>query len=112
MGNGYATPFEETYSPGNADMGAVKSISIDPSKQITAVSVKADGPWMKGLRLYDENGNYILNSTWYIGNVDNQNFGEWTEPTALPEDMSIIGLRTSKLNKHGIAFSFSLWYPP
>ena len=66
--NGYATDFEETYSASDASMGAVKSISIDPTKRISAVSIKADGPWTKGIRLYDENGNYILDRTWFIGN--------------------------------------------
>lgn len=93
-------------------MGAVKSITIDPTKTIKAVSIRADGPWTKGLRLIDSDGNYILDRTWYIGNSENQNFGEWTEPQKIPKDMEIIGLQTADLNQHGIAFSFALWYPP
>ena len=64
--NGYATQFEEVYNP-NTRSGIVKSLSIGPTQEIRAVSIKADGPWTKGIRLIDEYGGYILDRTWYTG---------------------------------------------
>ena len=45
----------------------VKRIKVDPTRTIKQVSILSDGPWMKGLRLIDENDNDIVNETWFKG---------------------------------------------
>ena len=83
---------------------------MDTEKTIRWVSIKADGPWTKGLRLIDENNETIVEETWNGGNHNSS--GDWTTPQLIPDGMSIIGLQTTILNDKGITFGFNLWYPP
>ena len=69
---------------------------MDTERTLRWVSVKADGPWAKGLRLIDQNNETIVEETWYVG--EDGRSGEWTAPQMLPEGMSIIGLQTAELN--------------
>ena len=56
----------------------MKSIRVDPERTIRWVSIKADGPWTKGLRLIDDLNETIVEETWYVG--EDGRSGDWTTP--------------------------------
>ena len=46
------------------------------------------GRYFTGLRFYDDEMNYIVNSSWGIE-------GTWTDPIEIPEGQQIIGVRVN-----------------
>ena len=42
----------------------IKTINIDIRKRIVSISVNMYHSWIRGLRLVDANGKYLVNYTW------------------------------------------------
>ena len=69
---------------------------MDPSRAIRYISVRhADGLQMKGLRLIDEDDEYIVNKMWYAKNSAYQEDGQWSTPMEVPTGMEICGIKTN-----------------
>ena len=83
-------------------------IKVDPSREIRYVSIKhSNGTNIKGLRLLDEDEEYIVNKTWYARSEYFTDMGVWSTMKEIPIDMEICGVRTnvsSNSNSLGIAF--------
>ena len=59
--------------------GKLKVIKVDPSRPVRYVSVKhSGGTNFKGLRLLDEDEEYIVNVTWYKKGDGYTEAGTWT----------------------------------
>ena len=76
--NGFSTPLYEVEGASTEQPDTMKSIRVDPERTIRWVSIKADGPWTKGLRLIDELNETIVEETWYVG--EDGRSGDWTTP--------------------------------
>ena len=87
--NGIKTPMFETERAKRKDpLIELKTIEIDTSKTIGRICMKvSDGSYINGLRLVDNNGNYIVDVNW--DEITNE--GEWIEHE-IPEGHEIIGI--------------------
>ena len=73
----------------------LKTIDIDTSKTIARICMKvSDGSYINGLRLVDDNGNYIVDVNW--DEITNE--GEWIEHV-VPEGHEIIGIQSVFLDR-------------
>ena len=62
---------------------------------------------MKGLRLMDDENEYIVNSNWYEKSQIFDDEGEWSQPIEIPEESYILGLKTNASSAlHSLSFSF------
>ena len=88
----------------------MKVIKVDPSRQIRYVSVKhSGGVNIKGLRLTDEDEEYIVNKSWYVKSDTYDDAGVWSVPKEVPIGMEVCGIRTnSSSNGHSLGISFIL----
>ena len=90
------------------DIDELIQVQIDPTKKITGVQVKNQS-WgdLHGLRLIDENGDFVFNETWYESGLFSK--GAWGEVVDLPQDTSIIGYRCETNGNEIERLAFLLW---
>ena len=69
--NNIKTPMFDTKGSG---MDEMKTLQVDPTRQITRIDMKVWSDEIYGLRLVEKPGKYVLNEMW---NTKNPNIGRW-----------------------------------
>ena len=61
--------------------------------------------FLTGLRLFDEDGNYLVDYTWQRSNPT----GKWSDVQSVPKGQSIIGLMINMPQQDIFRVAFLLW---
>ena len=73
--DGSSSPMFET-SVSRENNWKIRTIDIAPHRKITSVSVNVYHCWIRGLRLVDSLGKYLVNTTWCT-DVHRDSHSEW-----------------------------------
>ena len=82
------------------------SIKIRSKGAVSSISIFEDGDHIKGLRIEDENNDYLVNECWSAGN------GRWVMQK-VPKGSEIIGIACNikSFKSHVPHLAFLLWCP-
>ena len=114
--NGFKTPFYETEGSKEAEPPIKpKNLYVDPERTIREISMMVTGSsptslrFIRGLRLIDEKGEFIVDYKWCASNLE----GDWTTHK-VPEHHRIIGLKCRNTKgAYDLMFrvGFQIWKP-
>ena len=102
---GVATPLFKGADTGQEENFVL--IDVDPSKVISGISMKSWEDDLTGLRMIDEEGNYIVDYTWQ----PHEETGSWSETKHILAGQSIIGLVVNKSQATISRLVFLFWIP-
>ena len=105
--NGVETPFYKGFNTGQEEH--VVTIDVDPTRVISGISMKTWNDNLTGLRLVDEEGDYIVDYTWQ----PREETGTWQETQWIPQGQTIVGLTVNQPQTDIYRLAFLLWdqYP-
>ena len=101
--NGFESPLFQT--DGAIQNNIIYTVNLDTSKTVRKVSIKVDEQKIGGLRLYDENNEFIMNSSW-----SSDRRGHWITKS-IQSGLEIIGLQCNTNYMRIMNLGFLLWRP-